>query len=1055
MTDDRSSHRLLIEAIDGYVDEEVGDEAVREAYERITDGFFAVDEDWEITYINRKATELLGADRSEVLGDCLWDAFPDTRGSIFHKKSQTAMEEQRPVSYEGYYGFLDKWFQVNAYPSEDGLSVYFREVTEEKEKEKEIELQACAVDRLNDILWIFEPGFTEVLFVNSAYEEILGQSVEALDENPTAFLDATHPDDRDLMREKMDEVSSGESVDFEVRVNPDEEYGRWIWINGEPIYDDGELTAVAGFSRDVTERKERERELERYEAFVEESSDAITLLDEDGTVRYNSRSVERILGHGKGERVGEKAFDYVHPDDRERVAEKFAEFVENDEEKVKETEFRLRKGDGSYAWVEAVATDASGVDGFVVNVRDITERREREQAVREIKERLDLAVEAGNLGVWEWDVENGEFTIDVDRYSMLGDMPELPLDSTITVDDWEENTHPDDLPEVWDSIERHFEGDSERFDAEMRMRGLDGDWKWIRTIGQVVERDGGEPVRAVGVHVDIDERKSNERRLERQNKYLDRIKDASREMIAAESSEGVEEVLVGVGEELFEEADFYRWDDGKLRNEGEEVSNRGDSPAWQAFTGGEVVLSAADNGEFEIYDADDCPCFDEGTEDEAVRLDAPVGEHGVFSVYCSSFCEPIESFVNSVVATAETSLERVEKESRLREVVDELQKKNETLERVTEIDDVVRELIKEVVESDSRESIEETVCEQILEVEDWEHAWIVEADGDGIEPSCCCGENGFSEMLVGSVEGSPLEKSLDDGEVRVVNDVATADLTDWRRTVLNQGYLSVATIPIEYGARSFGVLEVYSSQTGAFDNGYLDALVDAAKVAGYAFTSAEQVSSILSGGFSRLTLRIDQDDVDCFFARLVRRLDHEFRINAVVPGPDGTIVYFKTDAPDEKLHDAAVSMGVELSETINGYGATASEMSVVDSAMELGGRVSRFDSGENAVVVDVDLPQGTDARDLVDVVSERNPSVELVARKSADEPEMRASPLEDLTDRQKTVLRLAYESGFFETPREKTGQDLADSLGITATTFHQHLRSAEKKIVDSILDGPK
>jgi len=53
------------------------------------------------------------------------------------------------------------------------------------------------------------------------------------------------------------------------------------------------------------------------------------------------------------------------------------------------------------------------------------------------------------------------------------------------------------------------------------------------------------------------------------------------------------------------------------------------------------------------------------------------------------------------------------------------------------------------------------------------------------------------------------------------------------------------------------------------------------------------------------------------------------------------------------------------------------------------------------------------------------------------------------------VLRLAYESGFFKTPREKTGQDLAESLGITATTFHQHLRSAERKIVDSILDEPE
>lgn len=940
MTDGgKNSHQLLIETIDGYINEEVADETVRDAYERITDGFFAVDEDWEITYINRRATGLLNAERSEVLGDCLWDAFPDSRGTVFHEKSKEAMEGQRPISYEGYYGFLDKWFQVNAYPSEDGLSVYFRDVTEEKEQEKELELQACAVDRLNDILWIFEPGFSKVLFVNSAYEKVLGQSVEELDDDPTAFLDAVHPDDRDLMREKMEEVSSGGSVDFEVRVNPDEGYERWVWINGEPIYDDdGELTAVAGFARGVTERKERE------------------------------------------------------------------------------------------------------------------------QTISEMKERLSLAVGVGNLGVWDWKIETGEVEVNEEWYSMLDDVPVRSEDLAIGIEDWKENVHPDDFPGVWSEIENHLRGETEKFDKEIRMLTASDDWKWIRTVGKVVERDGnGQPVRAVGVHVDIDDRKSDERLLRRQNEYLCRIQDASREMIAAESPEEVEATLVDVGEDLFEGADFYSWEEGALRNGTEEVSSRGDSPAWRAFSHGEVVLSEInDDGETEVYeDIGDCPCFDEDNGDAALRLDAPVGEHGVFSVYCSYFCEPIESFVDSVVASAETSLERVEKESRLHEVVGELQEKNETLERVTEIDDVVRDLIKEVVEADSRETIEKTVCEQLLKVEGWEHAWIVEQEGDGIEPSCCCGEQEFSEALMGSAENSPLKKTLEDGEIRIVDDVATADLTDWRRTVLNQGYLSVATIPIEYGARSFGALEVYSSEAGAFDKGYADAIVDAAKVAGYAFTSAEQVSSILSGGFSRLTLRIDQDDADCFFARIVQRIDHEFRINAVVPGPEGNIVYFKTDADEEELRDAADSICVELSETMNGYGATVSEMSVVDSAMELGGRVSRFDSGEETVIVDVDLPQGTDARDLVNVVSERHPTVELIARKSAKEPDITDHPLDELTERQKTVLQLAYESGFFETPREKTGQDLAESLGITATTFHQHLRSAEKKIVDSILDEPE
>jgi len=624
------------------------------------------------------------------------------------------------------------------------------------------------------------------------------------------------------------------------------------------------------------------------------------------------------------------------------VRDEFVSLLEKDEKAVADAEYRYRTTDDSYVWVESVGHDQrdSELGGVLVTSRDISERKESERTIREMKERLELAVDAAKLAVWEWDLKTGEIDMYERWHGMIDEVPE-PASSELEIDieTWKEFVHPEDVEESWEAIEEHLSGETERFDIELRMETADGDWKWLRTVGRVVSRDGdGRPVRAVGIQADIDDRKRKERRLERQNEYLGRIKDASHEMIAAESPGCVEEVLVGVGTELFESAEFYRWEDGALRNGDEDVTSRGDSPAWRAFSHGEVVTSGLNGDkETEIYeDSDDCPCFDDGSKGASLRLDAPVGEHGVLSVYCSSFCEPIESFVKSMVANAETSLKRIEKESQLRDAVDELEGKNETLQRVTEIDDVVRELIKKVVEADSRESIQKTVCEQILKIDGWEHAWMVEKDGDSIEPSCCCGEQEFSNMLTGSLEGSPLERSLEDGEVRIVEDVAASDLTDWRRAVLDQGYISVATIPIEYGARSFGVLEVYSSEAGAFENGYADALIDASKVAGYAFTSAEQVSSILSGGFSRLTLRIDQDDVDCFFAQIVQQLDHEFRINAVIPGPDGTVVYFKTDADDEELHDAAEPICADLSETMNGYGATVSEMSVVDSAMELG-----------------------------------------------------------------------------------------------------------------------
>ncbi|MFW5983588.1 MAG: PAS domain-containing protein [Halobacteria archaeon] len=909
-------HRLLVETIDGYVDRTVDDETVREAYERVTDGFFSVDRDWQLTYINERAVEMLDAN-DDVIGERLWDVFPETEGTVFYEKAHEAVEEQRPVSFDGYYEPLESWYHVNAYPSEDGLSVYFRDVTVDVEREEELERHSQIVESCRDALWMFTADFEDVLFVNSAYEEVVGQPAEALDEDPTAFVDAAHPDDRDLLCEKMERAKDDDDVDFVVRGNPREGYERHLWVRGQPVYEDGELVAVSGFTRDITERVERERE------------------------------------------------------------------------------------------------------------------------AREMKERLDLAVEVADIGVWDWNVRTGDLDVNERWSRLIGRRNET---EGMTVDDWESLVHPGDISDAWRDIEEHLDGDTEGYDIEFRMRDGEDGWRWIRSVGRVVERDeDGEPERAVGVHIDIDERKRNEKALERRNEYLSEIQDATRRMISATEADEVSEILVESASEVFENAGFYGWDDGVLRNGTEEVDSRDGGPAWEAFSRGEMVVTDADEGDEEVHGS---------------RVDAPVGDEGVLSVEAESMPirDSVICFLDSVTASAEASLERIEKESDLHGVAEKLRDRNDELRRLSEIDEVVRRLIKNVVDADSRDEIRRTVCERLLEVEGWDYAWFAEEGDDGIEATCCSDE-GFTEWLVGSLDGSHVSKTLEDGEVRVVDDVARCDVSGWRRTVLDNGYLSSATVPVSYGSRRLGVLEVYSSETGSFEGGYTDALVDAAMVAGYAITAVEQMDALLSGGFNRLTVRIDGNEVDCVFSRLVKALDADFRVNGVASGDDGTLVYFRTEADDESLRSVAEEMGVELSETMNGYSATVEEMSVVGRARELGGRVSRYGPCGKDLEVDVDLPRERGARELLDAVSDEYPSTELMAKRSEDGNESDGEPLGDLTERQRTVLRLAHESGFFETPREKTGQELADSMDITATTFHQHLRSAEKKLVDAVLDA--
>lgn len=122
----------------------------------------------------------------------------------------------------------------------------------------------------NDVLWIFSADFDELLYINPRYEELFGQSISTLRENPTAFLRPVHPEDIEDLKTAIQQASAGHTQHVEYRVQADTE--RWVESHAEPIVDDGTVLRVAGYTHEITHRKQRELELraknERLERFA-------------------------------------------------------------------------------------------------------------------------------------------------------------------------------------------------------------------------------------------------------------------------------------------------------------------------------------------------------------------------------------------------------------------------------------------------------------------------------------------------------------------------------------------------------------------------------------------------------------------------------------------------------------------------------------------------------------------------------------------------------------------------------------------------------------------
>jgi PAS domain S-box-containing protein len=135
-----------------------------------------------------------------------------------------------------------------------------RVAAERERDESETRLRELAANT-DDVLWMFSGDWSELLFLNPAYESVYGGSIDAVEADTGAFLDCVYPDDLPAVERAMEALAAGESVDMEYRVNPEENYNRWVWVQAEPIVKGGEVVRIVGFTRDVTDRNRRERQL--------------------------------------------------------------------------------------------------------------------------------------------------------------------------------------------------------------------------------------------------------------------------------------------------------------------------------------------------------------------------------------------------------------------------------------------------------------------------------------------------------------------------------------------------------------------------------------------------------------------------------------------------------------------------------------------------------------------------------------------------------------------------------------------------------------------------
>ncbi len=134
--------------------------------ERISDGFVAFDAQMNYTYVNRSAGELLGRKPEDLIGKNYWEEYPEAKDTPFANAYVNAFETQTPITLEDYYAPWKRWFENRIYPSPDGLSIFFHDITERKNAEEQLRLFRSMVDQFSDAVFVVEPATSRFLDVN-------------------------------------------------------------------------------------------------------------------------------------------------------------------------------------------------------------------------------------------------------------------------------------------------------------------------------------------------------------------------------------------------------------------------------------------------------------------------------------------------------------------------------------------------------------------------------------------------------------------------------------------------------------------------------------------------------------------------------------------------------------------------------------------------------------------------------------------------------------------------------------------------------------------------
>ncbi len=473
--------------------------------------------------INRAFTQSSGLSETQIIGKYVEEIIPEPSLSLVLAKYKEAIATKVRVSWEetSVYPAGQKTGIVSVNPIFDHkgncieLIGSVHDITDrviaEFDKQKASERVGKIMDSSLDVICTINKN-GEFATVSAAAMRIWGYRPEMLIGKP--YIDYVYEDDRELTTKIAQLIMDGlETTNFENRyIRKDGIIVPIIWSarwdnDEEMMY----CTAKDATDRVYSEKLLQESE-QRFKSLVQEGSDMIGILDLEGNYQYVSPTSMAVLGITPEEFIGKNAFDFIHPEDAKTVLANFEKV--GVEKRIALRPFRFKHKDGTWRWIETVATDLvdePSIKGIVTNSRDVTDKIDAQKETLIINERYKYVTRATSDAIWDWDLITNELYWGEGFQLLFGYKPD---DLAKDISSWSDKIHKKDLRKVLAGIHTVIDstGQTNWIDEYWYLKA-DGNYAYVQDKGFVIRDEHGKAIRMVGAMQDISQQKKEEQQL--------------------------------------------------------------------------------------------------------------------------------------------------------------------------------------------------------------------------------------------------------------------------------------------------------------------------------------------------------------------------------------------------------------------------------------------------------------------------------------------------------------------------------------------------------------